>query len=201
MFKRHKKTIITEMIRNGTCSIEDEDVLTHGLSTAFTLVVSVITMLIISFFFEMMIEGIVFFMTFLAIRTFAGGYHCQNKFQCYVLSTILFVFALFTMKRIPVFLIVQLNLCLLTIALPLILRFSPLETPNRPLDEVERKYFRKKSLLHLLVESVIIILLMITGQKVLALTMCLAAFLCSMVLVAELVRRKFARGGSHSDGF
>lgn len=50
---------------------------------------------------------------------------------------------------------------ILLISIPIIFKFAPVETATKPLDDIERKYFRNKVILHLYIELIVLIILLL----------------------------------------
>ncbi len=183
-------SIIAKMIENGNCKEEDRDVMTHGLSTAATLLWSCLTMIIISLICGLLAEGVVFFISFSAIRIYAGGYHCESKTHCYVLSTLIFTLVLFSTKLIPSDYFVSLSLCFLIIAIPIVLILAPLQTPKRSLDTEEIRYFKSKTKAHLMIELMFIGVLLLSGHSLLIYIVSVSIFLSAVALLCEIFRKK-----------
>ncbi|MFI3255479.1 MAG: accessory gene regulator B family protein [Eubacteriales bacterium] len=190
--------MVGTFVEKGHCQEEEKELIIYGLQSAIELFAGILTTIIIGTFLGLLLECIVFLISFWAIRSYSGGFHCKSALICYFASCCIITLTLLVVKFLSELYMTGFSFSLLIVSIPVLLKFAPLETPTKPLDEVEQKYFRKKTTLHLVVESVVICVLIAIDQKVLAFTMCLAVFLSSMVLVAELVRRTFARGGTHS---
>ena len=61
---------------------------------------------------------------------------------------------------------------ILLVSVPIILKLAPMETPTKPLDEVERKQFRKKTMIHLSIECAVIPVLFLIGLHSFAFVVC-----------------------------
>ncbi len=196
--RRYLEKLVGTFVEKGHCKEDEKELIIYGLQSAIELFAGILTTIIIGTFLGLFLECIVFLISFWAIRSYSGGFHCKSASICYFASCFTITLTLLLVKFLPELYMTGFSFSLLIVSIPVLLKFAPLETPAKPLDEVERKYFRKKATLHLVVESVVICVLIAMDQKVLAFTICLAVFLSSMVIAAELVRKKFARGGSHS---
>ena len=110
------------------------------LSSAF----HIATVMIIGLCFNLFIESLVFYFSFIAIRKFAGGYHAKTPVRCYLFSFASNIIILCLVKWLSsintlfifIFIIFEL-LCVV-----LILLISPLDTENNPLTGQEKKMYR-----------------------------------------------------------
>lgn len=110
------------------------------LSSAF----HIITVIALGLCFNLLVESLVFYFSFIAIRKFAGGYHAKTPVRCYLFSFASNIIILCLVKWLSsintlfifIFIIFEL-LCVV-----LILLISPLDTENNPLTGQEKKMYR-----------------------------------------------------------
>lgn len=89
------------------------------------------------------------------IRTYAGGYHCQKAINCYLMSSGVILLILGVVKFTPIEYMIIIGIIMLFVAIPILIKFAPMETPNKPLDEDEQKYYRKKMIIRLGIECLL----------------------------------------------
>lgn len=107
------------------------------LSSAFHMA----TVIVLGLVFNLLTESLVFYLSFIVIRKFAGGYHAKTPVRCYLFSFVSNIIILCLVKWINtlfifIFIIFEL-LCVV-----LILLISPLDTENNPLTGQEKKMYR-----------------------------------------------------------
>lgn len=110
------------------------------LSSAF----HIATVIVLGLVFNLLTESLVFYLSFIAIRKFAGGYHAKTPVRCYLFSFASNIIILCLVKWLSsintlfifIFIIFEL-LCVV-----LILLISPLDTENNPLTGQEKKMYR-----------------------------------------------------------
>lgn len=110
------------------------------LSSAF----HAITVITLGLCFNLLVESLVFYFSFIVIRKFAGGYHAKTPVRCYLFSFASNIIILCLVKWLSsintlfifIFIIFEL-LCVV-----LILLISPLDTENNPLTGQEKKMYR-----------------------------------------------------------
>lgn len=104
----------------------------------------IITVITLGLCFNLLVESLVFYFSFIAIRKFAGGYHAKTPVRCYLFSFASNIIILCLVKWLSsintlfifIFIIFEL-LCVV-----LILLISPLDTENNPLTGQEKKMYR-----------------------------------------------------------
>lgn len=110
------------------------------LSSAFHMA----TVIVLGLVFNLLTESLVFYLSFIVIRKFAGGYHAKTPVRCYLFSFASNIIILCLVKWLSsintlfifIFIIFEL-LCGV-----LILLISPLDTENNPLTGQEKKMYR-----------------------------------------------------------
>lgn len=110
------------------------------LSSAFHMA----TVIVLGLVFNLLTESLVFYLSFIVIRKFAGGYHAKTPVRCYLFSFASNIIILYLVKWLSsintlfifIFIIFEL-LCVV-----LILLISPLDTENNPLTGQEKKMYR-----------------------------------------------------------
>ena len=110
------------------------------LSSAFHMA----TVIVLGLVFNLLTESLVFYLSFIVIRKFAGGYHAKTPVRCYLFSFASNIIILCLVKWLSsintlfifIFIIFEL-LCVV-----LILLISPLDTDNNPLTGQVKKMYR-----------------------------------------------------------
>ncbi len=151
------------MVQNEIISSEDKEIYVYGLEQGFILLVNILTTLLIGFLFNKVLETIVFLVTYIPLRIYAGGYHARTQLRCYISSVVLIVSALLAIEFIPWtnFIVITIS----TISGLIIFILSPVEDMNKPLDTAEVKVYGKKARMILGLELVVLILLMVFGVE------------------------------------
>ncbi len=86
-------------------------------------------------------QGLVFWVSFCAIRRYAGGYHADTEKRCLCISATVILLVFLSMKYC---MWGMLELFLLQgICYVIIMLLSPVSNKNRPLDEMECRKFRR----------------------------------------------------------
>lgn len=130
------------MLRNEIISEQDKEIYLFGLILMLRILLNVLTLVFIGFWFKMPVESIVFVICSVGIRTYSGGFHADNPIICYAISVIAIVLMLLSIKsglwNVPI------SFVLMALSIGIILRYAPVEYKNKPLEEIEKKIYRRR---------------------------------------------------------
>ena len=145
MLKGKLAKLADVLIEKNISKIEDREIIIYGLSTGMELVLNTATTIVLGLVFGMVLESIIFSLSFSAIRIYAGGYHCQKAINCYFFSSGIVILVLAIVKFTPSKYILKISIFILLISVPVILKLAPVETPTKLLDEMEKVFPKKDS--------------------------------------------------------
>ena len=143
MFIKTSEKITNYLIQSDIIKYDDREIYRYGVQQGLTGVLNFVTTLFIGILFRMTWESIVFTVAYIPLRHYAGGFHAKTPIRCYFFSIAIITAALLAMRYIP-----WTNLiCGITLLLSMIciILFSPVETSNKPLDDIEKNVYRKRS--------------------------------------------------------
>lgn len=100
--------------------------------------------LLLSFLFGQILNGVVFLGIFISLRLFAGGYHAETYCNCFFLTNGVFLISLGVSQLLakhaePFFLLIVLGVSLILICV-----LTPIRNPHHPL--TESLYFKNKQI-------------------------------------------------------
>lgn len=131
----------------------------YGINQMFNMLLNIATFLVIGLIFHMTLETIIFTAAYIPLRIYAGGFHAKTPFKCWIVSAVMLIAVLSAIKYADLKLYVFDILALIGIAVILVL--SPVEDKNKPLDELEKKIYKKRCILTFAAELLIFVLLRI----------------------------------------
>lgn len=100
------------------------------------------------------LQSVLFFIAFQFIRRYAGGYHASTELRCQFFSTVSIVVSILSIKLFQQYEQFLWWTVLMALGTAVIVFFSPLDTPAKPLSCNERKVYKKKTILILLVSDI-----------------------------------------------
>lgn len=173
--------IVQFMLNHGIIEAEDAEIYQFGFNQLMFIAINLITTVIIGIAFSMIFESIIFLVSYMVVRVYAGGYHAKTQFRCYVISSLFIVLALMGVKYI----IWEgfASIIAITIASMVIFKLSPVETKNKPLDEIETKIYKTKSRQRIVGVYLLCITAKFLAYEVIFKPMSMAIIILSIVLL------------------
>lgn len=150
MFEKSAEKIASRLLKNKVILKEDKEIYVYGFKSGFTLLLNLLTAFIVGFVFGMILQSIVFMISYIPLRSYAGGFHASTPWRCYGISLFIIAAVLSWLKFVP-FLSIG---CIVAIIIGSVLCFvlAPVEDKNKPLDEKEQRVFKKRAYLILIIE-------------------------------------------------
>ncbi len=130
------------MLENKIIPEQDKEINRFGFVLMLRIILNVLTLLFIGTCFNMIVESITFLICSLMLRSYSGGFHSDNPVICFLISVLATISMLFVIKS--GMWSVQFSCALIVLSIGVILRYAPVEHKNKPLEEIERKIYRKR---------------------------------------------------------
>ena len=140
MLTKLSDTITDILIANNTIKPEDRELYCYGVRHGLTLIANVLTTIVIALVCGELWQCLVFMLSFILTRRYAGGYHAKTPLRCYIYSNALIFAALLIIKFLSLGIFIC--GCLSVISGTIIFFLTPVEAANKPLDEKERTVYR-----------------------------------------------------------
>ncbi len=180
------------IIAQGRHTEADREIIICGLSTAIKMTLNIITTIVLGILFGMIIESLLFLVSFAFLRTYSGGYHCEKALNCYLMSSGIVVLVLAIVKFTPEVYMPWIGIIILLISIPSLLKFAPVAAKHKPLDEIERKHYRRKTFIHLAIECIAVGCLFGFGFYDLGSLLALGIFSVTILVLTQKVVVKFS---------
>lgn len=158
MINKISSKIVEILIKHSLVENEDKELYLYGFFILLSQILYFIIVITIGILFNVIFESIIFYITFQFIRRYAGGYHAKTETRCEILSTLSILCCIVLIKLSKMY---DIRIVLLSVSLVfavLIFILCPLDTPEKPLNDKEYKYFRKISwiILSLIIIAIIV---------------------------------------------
>lgn len=179
--KEVTQNLIYKLVLDKIIEREEAEVYIFGLQQMLINIVNITVLFIIGICMHMIVETGVFVLSFIAFRKYAGGYHSKTRLGCFALTNAVVMVVLSVMKYLRVNISIYLGLYLMSVLI--IFMFAPVETENKKLDSIERVIYRKRAIIVLIVQSIIVGVLLIFKWYVISKCIMLSGFVlcCSML--------------------
>lgn len=166
MFQTTAQKITDRLCSQDIIESADKELYEYGFNMLLTVSLNIISTIIIGLLFGMVFESIAFLVAYIPLRSYAGGYHARTPLRCYIISLLLIVLILLTLRLIRESVLALFVLS--TIGTIICVTISPVEDVNKPLDEAEIKVYRKKAMIILAAEIIILIISIFALMKLAA---------------------------------
>lgn len=153
------------LCRNSIIEEENIEVYHYGLELILATIFKFIGLMVIAAITGLVMETIIFIMFFCSLRLQAGGYHAKSIMGCFIGMVSFTFISISLVKLLPIH--NQLNYILLSIIVSkyLVFTFAPLENENKPSTKEQKIEYRYRSLVTVMIESVIIFLLIYLNKE------------------------------------
>ena len=133
--------LVDAMINIGTIHKEDKELYLYGGHLLIVTLANILTTICIGIFMGMFWESIMFMLTYIPIRIYAGGYHSKTQARCYMVSIFINGFAMIAIKWI----IWHSMICymLLIVSQIGIVALAPIDDNKKLLNENEKRIYRR----------------------------------------------------------
>lgn len=189
--KNISDNIADTLLQSGILQDDNVDACRYGLDIFVSSVLEIISILVISVFVGNFVETLLFFLAFVPLRIYAGGYHADTKLKCYFVS--IGVYAAFTaaIYALPQSLYTTVNILMSMFSVVIVFAAAPVVHRNKTVNEVERMYYRKFSILICMVETLInLILTAVCPRNIYVVSLVFGQVAVTVSMVAAIVKRK-----------
>lgn len=186
MFDRVIAKYVNSLAMYGKCKTEDKELILYGIHSMIEYIFNIFTTMVLGLLFGLVIESLVFLVSFSFIRTYAGGYHSRTALSCYFISvgivlSVLLVLRMGVMNSAYSFLLVA-------ISVPVVLILAPVQDINKPLDKSETNVYRKRSYILLAINILVFLISHIWEIYFISHTISISMFVLSIALVLGKVK-------------
>lgn len=177
------------LVHSGVIKEEDAEIYIYGINQILTSVLNVSSALIIGLIFGVFTEVAIFMAAYIPLRSFAGGYHAKTPLRCYIFSVIMLIIVSIGMKCISIE--EWIYYVILAAAASVVLILAPVEDRNKTLDEIERKVYKKRTILIAAVEFTLALLLKLLMLDNLFIATAYSFVVLSLMLIAGKAKKRF----------
>ncbi len=177
---RVAKMLADYVLCKGVIIKDEYDLYEYGFQIALETGLSLIISGIIASMLHMIPEGILFFIVFIPLRSYAGGLHLKQYLHCLILSCLTFSAVMLIVKyvKLPVF-ILFVAFLIMEIA---IYHMYPVENINRAVDEKEDCFFRRRLIKFLIFDMGIFVFCMFFNNRSYTLDITVTFFMVTITM-------------------
>ena len=188
MLEKLSEKFAGKLVSAEVISEADADVYMYGFFQAVMLIINVITTLLLGIIFQSLIPCILLNIAYIPIRSSAGGHHADSPRKCYINSTIIIAVLLAIIKWGSINYVVSISM--LAISSIVILIFAPVETESNPLDDIEKKVYRRRTLIILTIEIIAYVGCFVFAKQSISTIIALSLFTEALMLLVGIYKNK-----------
>lgn len=155
MIPRLSSRIVNVFIRNHIIEEAEAEIYQYGLEMVLSTAVNILIVLCCGLVFGELISAVLFFIMFAWIRSSSGGYHAETYLKCNTIYTINLVIVLFWVKFAASYYSLSGHIMFLLIYFLTTAQFAPVENPNKPLEESQKKKHKLLCILYGVILSIV----------------------------------------------
>jgi len=156
MFVKSAEKLTQQLLHHNVIASEQYEICRYGFQQGLTVLLNVLTFVVIGIAMGELLHAVIFLAVFIPLRRYAGGFHAKTPLRCYLYSTGM-VTAILLAIKLSVFTrficITVFSVSCIAIAV-----LAPVEDKLKPLDNIERIIFRKRTLIVAAIETVLFII-------------------------------------------
>lgn len=186
------------LLKNRTIKKEDYDIYFYGMQIVYSTTLKSIGLILSAYVLGIMVEMIVFLFCFAWLRKYAGGRHTDSYLTCFLSTLALSAIPILIVVNVAALQTIYFIIGSFIIAILLILKYAPVDTPNKPIYEEQRKILHKKSIyLSISLYIIIIILyLLVDDVNMYCIVASTALLIEALTLLPVFNRIKKSEGGN-----
>ncbi len=175
------------MIERRLISEEDRELYRYGIQLLAEKLLGLCSILLICILTGRVLQGVVFYLSYSMLRKYAGGYHAGKFITCY-LSSCFMVFLCVMLSFLPFASVT--SLILFALGASVVFLLSPAQHSARPLEDCEKRVYRKRTRLTLLLEFLIFTALYLLKLYSLCFVMGCAVFLLGVLVALQYIANR-----------
>ncbi len=142
--------IVTEFEKRGYLPQEDKGLIIYGFFSMFSKLFYALICVVFGFLFRCILESIIFYIAFLFIKKYAGGFHASTEGRCMILSSLSILLSVCSIRFFMMYpTLEKLSLVIVPLAGVIIAFLSPVEADEKPLTDEEKKKYKIYSTLRI----------------------------------------------------
>jgi len=153
---KNRRDKIVDFLQKQECFYaEEKEIIEYGIEQGKNFILSIILVFLLGILFKTPVSSVVFLVMFIPLRKYAGGYHANSRLGCVLVSiaSISCCFWLITKMKWSSY-----YLLLAVVSILIIFFIAPVQNSKKILEEFERKIYKRKTRMILVIEGIILVI-------------------------------------------
>lgn len=178
------------MHRDIICK-EEYEIYQFGVKQMLEFLICSFAVIGLGILFSELIGCLIFSFAFVSLRIYAGGYHASTPVKCFAIT----IFATTASLSVIKYLDISVLCCavMLILSAGIILRLSPVESKNRPLDDIEKVVYHRKCIRIWGVEIICAAAGLAVGYRLAAVCIMAAHVMMALALMIGEIQRSYTK--------
>lgn len=168
--------------------LEDSEyeIVLYGVHEMIIILLNIFTVIVFGVLWKNLLFAVVFLIDFMMLRPYAGGYHADTEFRCYLLSVVV-INILLAMEH---FFFIQLEQILVLVIFPatFVFAYAPVENDKNSLSLDEKEIYRKKARRTLGFSLLLLLISAVLGWNIVCQGMFCSIFLVALSLITGIIK-------------
>ena len=168
---------------------EDEEVYAYGMELLYSSILNIALAVIIAIITNTVYPTAAFLTAFIVMRQYIGGYHAKTHLGCMsILAAVLCCFVVLS-RYIPTECEILISMPAIGLSMFLILKFAPVEHPNKPLTDKEKSRLRKSGIISAFTVFILVLIMSVfTSTRRYGMYISLGQLTASTAMLCEIIK-------------
>lgn len=198
MINRVSQLLAKKMFESGNIEEPDVELYSYGFFVLISQVLFFCFAFLIGIAFSCLAEALTFYIAFRFIRKYAGGYHASTETRCIVMSLISIAGCIYLIKISKLYDWQSVIMSIAALSSLTIFFLCPLDTPEKPLTQREKRHFRKISWIVLFTIVIVICVAWYFKIELLMYPCCMSLILEGVLLVSGKTKELRLKSSIHN---
>lgn len=165
LIAEYSERLSNKMVDKGIVPKEDVDLYRYGIENGIIVAGNLLASVVFGIATGRLGMVLVFLLFYVTLRSYSGGIHSRSKLNCFILSMLILLVPVYTYQWF--FEVVEEPWIIIMgiISFLSIWMLSPVESENKPLDEMEQRVYKKVSRVTVMVQSGTLVVLFSLNLK------------------------------------
>ena len=159
MYRKLSVNITDSFIARNVVGEDDREIYEYSLEVFLSDFVYFTVAALSAMFSGSVLQSLIFFSGFFLIRKYAGGFHADTYTRCHFLFWLNQVLMIIAVKEISPKIQCWLSILFAVLSFILVLLFAPVDNENKPFTNEEKRKFRNRSRITVIIELIVIMTL------------------------------------------
>lgn len=175
------------------------DVYVYGIEIILSTIVEIIAILVFSLCLSDIIDGLLFLLLFMSLRTFTGGYHAKTYRKCFCVTLTSFLCVLYIRNWIVNIYFDEICYVFLILICVYIIYRAPIINERQPLSKIKIVKNGKMAAICLLLDVAVVFILAQLDRKLMYLAILTVCLVAALMLITDIF--VILRGGTKNGNY